>query len=273
VITMAERARYGLAVLSDVERKFVEDLDALGCPIWYDLRDPRATREFRRRKGWQDADANFNSSRWAGFEVGDCLCVNTGKRIVVVDVDPRNGGDIDAVRTWLDRWGIRIFAEVITPSGGRHFYIAGSPGLTTVHGRLPGLPGVDLQAEKANVFLPGMLRPKYGGKGYKIVFNDLDTLRTDGDHDGAQALTAYLAEYLSKKRAATAPGQPWDGTPPDHRQQRYLDKVLTEEVKSVANATPGRRNDGLNAAGFKLGGYIAGAGLDRQGGVADQSSD
>ena len=204
---MAELARYGSAVLNDDERKFVEDLEALGCPIWYDIRDRRFDREFRR-KGWQDKQASSNGRSWAMFEVGDCLCVNTGKRIVVVDVDPRNGGDIDAVRAWLDGLGVRIFAEVITPSGGRHFYIAGVEGLKTVHGRLPGLPGVDLQADKANVFLPGTLRPKYDGKGYEIVFNDLDILRTVGDDDGAQALTAYVAQNSSKRRVATAPGQP-----------------------------------------------------------------
>src|SRR5271166_298025 len=265
MITMADLQSYGLAVLSDDERKFVEDLDALGCAIWVGFPDTDSKRrEFRRPKCWQDAIPAHNEVRLGFFETGRCLCANTGKRVVVVDVDPRNGGDIDTVRAWLDGLGIRTFAEVITPSGGRHFYIAGCSGLPTVHGKLPGLRGVDLQSDRANIFLPGTLRPKYDGKGYEIVFNDLDTLQAVGDHDGVQALTACVGQHLPKRPVANVPGQPWDGTPPDYRQQRYLTKVLTEEVKSVAGATPGRRNEGLNAAAFNLGGYIAGAGLDRQ---------
>ncbi len=180
----------------------------------------------------------------------------------MVDVDPRNGGDIDAVRHWLDGLAVRIFAEVITPSGGRHFYVAaGSLDIPTVHGKLPGLPGVDLQAKGANIFMPGTRRPKYDGKGYEIITNDLPALRTDGDPDGAKRLAQWVSEHLPKTSLA-APDRPWDGTPPDARQRAYLDAVLTNVTKEVAEAVDGCRNDTLNRAAFTLGQFVTGAGLD-----------
>ena len=51
--------------------------------------------------------------------------VNTGDPLAVVDVDTRNGGDVEKVRALLAEYKVRIFAEVDTPSGGKYFYIAG----------------------------------------------------------------------------------------------------------------------------------------------------
>ncbi|WP_120275406.1 DUF3631 domain-containing protein [Mycobacterium lehmannii] len=255
--------RYGLTLLDDDERQFLKDLDSLRCAVWTSgpRRDDEA--EFYRPRGWQAADDLWNSARYGSFSMGDCLCANTGGRVIVVDVDPRNGGDIDAVRQWLGGLNVRIFADVITPSGGRHFYIDGAwrEDINTVHGKLPGLPGVDLQAKGANVFLPGTRRPKYDGKGYEIVFNDLASMRIEGDEAGAAALAAWLDEHL-RKAVPAVDGQPWDGTPPDARQRAYLKAVLTNSTKEVAEAAEGRRNDTLNRAAFTLGQYVTGAGLD-----------
>jgi hypothetical protein len=203
------------------------------------------------------------------------LCGNTGGNLAVVDVDPRNGGDIEAVRKLLDELGVRVFADVITPSGGRHFYVASCLDLPTAHS-IPDLPGVDLQSSGANVYLPGTLRPKYDGAGYTIVLNDLEALLAESlrayapdappgaDVGGSKALGAWVAEHAPKSGVTGQPGDPWNGTPPDARQQAYLNKALTEETKSVAEATQGGRNTALNKAAFTLGTFVAGAGLDQQ---------
>jgi hypothetical protein len=162
----------GIIRLADDERHFVIDLDKLGVAVWVEC---PGGEEFSRPRGWQQAWWRWNGDRVGGFEPGRCLCANTGGLIAVVDVDPRNGGDIEKVRALLAELGTRIFAEVITPGGGRHYYIAGNKDLPTAH-TIPGLPGVDVQYDGANVFLPGTRRPKYGGRGYRIVFNDLAEL-------------------------------------------------------------------------------------------------
>jgi Bifunctional DNA primase/polymerase, N-terminal len=162
----------GLSLLADDERQFVIDLDRLGVPIWAEC---PGGEEFCRLRRWQQAGWQHNGDRIGGWKPGMCLCANTGGLIAVVDIDPRNGGDIEAVRQLLADLKVRIFAEVVTPGGGRHFYIAAHKSLASAH-KIPGFPGVDVQAKGANVFLPGTRRPKYVGKGYSIVFNDLAEL-------------------------------------------------------------------------------------------------
>ena len=254
---------YGLRYLDEDQRQFILDLDACNVPVWIESVRDDGKGEFRRPKGWQDVWEKYNETRLGGFKPGMCICANTGGWLVVVDVDPRNGGDIEAVRRWLADLNIRVFADVITPSGGRHFYIAGAwnHDIRTVHGKLPRLPGVDLQAKGANVFLPGTRRPKYDGAGYQIVTNDLAALRSEGDPDGATRLATWLAEHLPKGGTAV-PGTPWDGTLPDGRQRAYLDAVLANTIKDVAEAVEGTRNVTLNSAAFTLGAFVAGSGLD-----------
>jgi hypothetical protein len=110
-----------------------------------------------------------------------------GGNVAAVDVDPRNGGDVDQVRQLLLELGVRIYAEIVTPGGGRHFYVAGHPELASAHG-LRGWPGVDIQSFGSLLFLPGTQRPKYGGAGYKIIFDNVEALADGGDPDGAEAL-------------------------------------------------------------------------------------
>jgi hypothetical protein len=170
---------YGLELLAEDERRFVTDLDALQCALWVCGPSTDGKGEFARPKGWQNTNVLWNMARLEPFKLGHCICVNTGGPLIVVDVDRRNGGDIEAVRQWLDGLGVRVFAEVITPSSGRRFYVSGGRlDIQTVHGKLPGLPGVDLQSKGANVFVPGTRRPKYGGKGYQIMSNDLQCPRS-----------------------------------------------------------------------------------------------
>ncbi len=179
------------------------------------------------------------------FQGQDCLAMNTGLPFAMVDVDPQNGGDVAKVRAQLAELKVRIFAEIDTPGGGKHFYVAGHPDLTSTHSKadnpkLPGYPGVDIQSHGCNVFLPGTSRPKYNGRGYTIVFDELDQLppgaRRRRRGRGAGRLGGRAAsEGLRRRRARHlwCPGvglgacEPWDGDAPDKRQQAYLDAALS----------------------------------------------
>ena len=103
------------------------------------------------------------------------------------------------MRALLDGLGVRIFAEVDTPSGGKHFCVADHPELPSVHSteknqRLPGYPGVDIKSHGCNVFTPGTLRIKYGGLGYDVVFDELDRLpRLDDDEEGTVEFVDWVA--------------------------------------------------------------------------------
>jgi hypothetical protein len=141
----------GITLLTDDERQLVIALDKLGVTIWV---ASTGGKEFIRPGGWQKLTPDRNHERLNSFIPGMALCINTGGAVVVVDVDPRNGGDIEKVHALLLKLNVRIFAKVKTPSGGRHFYIAGHPELPSVHS-LPGYPGVDIQSFGCNVFVPG----------------------------------------------------------------------------------------------------------------------
>ena len=158
--------------------------------------------EFFRPKGWPTLTAEGNEERLRDFRKGMAVCANTGGVVTVIDVDPRNGGDIEKVRALLARLGVRVFAEIASPSGGRHFYIAGHPSLPSVHSKpdnpkLPGFPGVDIQSFGCNVFLTGTQRPKYQGTGYTVVLDDLDAL-AEGDPAGSEAFAQWVAQQLAK---------------------------------------------------------------------------
>jgi hypothetical protein len=258
------------------EHEFLAHLLALpGVTVWV---GERGGDEFHRPIGWQNLEPSGNTERLKAFQQDRCSqCLNTGVPVAVVDVDPPNGGDINAVRAPLAVLGVRIFAEVDTPGGGKHFYVAGHPGLISTHStaqnqKLPGFPGVDIQSHGCNVFLPGTLRPKHGDRGYTIVFDELDQLAAGGDY-GAQALTDWVAQQRAqsvKTKAAGStdwqwqPSPPWNGTPPDPRESAYLAKALADEADKVAQTQTGGRNEALFTAALKLGSYIAGAGLDEQ---------
>ncbi len=134
---------------------------------------------------------------------------------------------------------------------------------------------MDIQSFGSNVFLPGTRRwKKYGGRGYDIVVDDLDTVISEGDPEGAERFADWVADQLASQICGSSKGREraefvfdpapqWDGTLPDERQQKYLDSALAGEAKKVAEAKEGGRNDALNIAALKLGHYVAGAGLDQ----------
>jgi hypothetical protein len=104
-----------------------------------------AWREFQdRRPGEEEARAWWRRHPDAGVGI---VCGRVS-RLVVLDVDPRNGGDVTGVARALPPT-----PTVETGGGGRHFYFALPPGV-----RIPKVPallaGVDLQGEASYVIAP-----------------------------------------------------------------------------------------------------------------------
>ena len=236
---------------STAEARFYDALTAAGVPIFC------GPDNYAGLSRWQRFTGNGNAARLAARRPGDCVMALCGGPMTVLDVDPRNGGDVQQVRGLLDELGVRIFAEVETGGLGAHFYIAGHPDVATRHG-VDGWPGLDVQAAGANVFLPGSLRAKHGGRGYRIVATDLGHL-VDGDPAGAERFAGWFAERAVQRDVdPVPPAAVWTGpsgvTP-------YLQTVLDNTIEELRDAPGGRWNDTLNTKAFKLGQFIAGAGL------------
>ncbi len=218
--------------------------------------------EYTRPGGWQRCTQEGNTERIADWQPGHALMGVMGEAVAVLDVDPRNGGDAERVRQLLDALDVRIFAEVTTPGGGWHLYVAGHPDLATCH-KLTGFPGVDVQSHGANVFLPGTARPKYDGAGYDVVLDDLPVLADGGDPLGAEALAGWVAENRVSKAETFDVAEPWTGSAPDQRQAAYLAAIVRNLFKRISVMGPDSgRNVKLYEAGLCCGNYIAGAGMD-----------
>lgn len=262
---------------TDTATLFAARLAALGIVVWtarrYGTFDPnrKGNKEFARPTGWQQLDADSNGERLAAWKPGMALCATMGGPVAVVDVDVKNGGDVEKVRGLLAALDVRIFAEVETPSGGAHFYVAGHADLPSVaadgnRDGLTGFPGVEVVSFGRNVFLPGTRRPKYDGRGYRIVFDDLEALGDGGDVDGAEALAAWVAENRTVTPTTESTGEhsvPWEGGQPDERQRAYLDNMLTRQCAELAAMQPDSgRNGRVYSTALVCGSYVAGAGMD-----------
>ena len=218
--------------------------------------------EFRYPKGDRDQlSADDNYIHLNRFQRGWAIMARTGGNVAVGDVDPRNGGDIDKTRQLLDGLHVRVFAEIATPSDGRHFYIAGHPELPSTS-NLDGWPGIDILSFGKLVFLPGTQRPKYNGAGYRVIFDDLEALADGGDPDGAEAFADWVASRRGRGEQFET-SSPWTGGEPDARQAAYLAKMLAGIHQDLS---PMGKNSGRNTAVYnkamRCGNYIAGAGLD-----------
>jgi AAA domain len=245
---------------------FLDHLHALDVPIF--TAAPGSGKEFSWPDGWSLLDVADNPDRIKAHKSGHSISGVMGGAVAVVDVDIRNGGDPEKAKELLNAMHVNVYADVLTPGGGRHYYVAGHPDLPTVHaseGRdgLIGYPGVEVISFGANVFLPGTARPKYDGKGYTVAMDNLEALADGGDSDGAEAFVYWVAQHRTHKGEDFIPSPPWDGAAPDKRQAAYLAKVLTNHCNELAAMGPDTgRNVALYTAGLKCGSYVAGAGMD-----------
>lgn len=91
---------------------------------------------------------------------------NLGVRLrtddLVVDVDPRNGGDA-SLRALVADCGLDLdlCPHVATGGGGHHYYLRKPARLATV-GRLPQYPGIDFKKHGGQVVAPGSVHPDTG---------------------------------------------------------------------------------------------------------------
>jgi hypothetical protein len=240
----------------DFARKLGELLDVplLACPP--------GGKEFIYPEGDRDSlSPNDNASQLGRWKPSWAIMARTGGPVAPVDVDPRNGGDIRKTRQLLDGLDVRIFAEIATPSGGRHFYVAGHPELPSCSA-LNGWPGIDILSYGKLVFLPGTQRPKYGGVGYEVTFEDLEALADGGDPDGAEAFANWVADRRGERERFET-SSPWTGGEPEARQAQYLAKMLGGIHRDLsAMGEDSGRNTAVYNKALRCGNFIAGAGLN-----------
>ena len=108
----------------------------------YDKRPLIKWQEFQQRCA-SETEINEWYQQWPNANVG----IVTGKvsGIVVLDVDPRHGGD-KSLAKWQQQHGpLPRTVEVRTGGGGRHLYFKHPGGV--IHNKVGLAPGIDLRGD------------------------------------------------------------------------------------------------------------------------------
>lgn len=165
-------------------------------------------------------------------------------RLVVVDLDIPKGGDtgpdgMTALANLAARLDVAVPATytVTTPSGGRHLYFTAPAGVHLRNTRKVIGPNIDTRAEGGYVVAPGSV---IGDGGY-----DLD------DETDPVELPAWLVQ-ASLNRPEPAAARSARSEPVRH-PNAYGAAALRNECDRVRRAEPGRHNEVLSSAAYRLG--------------------
>jgi hypothetical protein len=221
---------------------FLARLDALGVPLFIGW-----------PHGWPTLTAAGNAARLASWRAGVEVHAVLGGVLSVVDVDVKNGANVNEVRCLLAELGIPILAEVETPSGGAHFYVRHHPALPTKHairGRpaFEGWPGLEVLATGTNVFTPPTIR---NGQPYVVVADQLDA-QVGPDE------TFPLVHWIRTSEIQPAR---WESTP---YAKRTVGRAMKAAQRAIATAPNGSRNGVLFRKSVSLGKMIGGLRSDSE---------
>ena len=177
----------------------------------------------------------------AKWKAGHGLAMIGGHGLDGIDVDTKHGASVDAERARLQKHGVLILGEVRTPSGGAHFYVLSSGLRSTNASHSVGIDtrmGTQDGQGRQALFMPGTLRPKYGGLGYTWVQPlDLDYVRAClGDPElrltQTMAITAYMAEIGTLR--PTRETVPTVATvSPEPISPMFLSQALQEDLRAT----------------------------------------
>jgi hypothetical protein len=128
----------------------------------YELIPLRGGSKAPKDKDWPNRRYDAKAVVAGARERGGSLGVRLRPTDLVVDVDPRNGGD-ESLRALVADTGLDLSAcpHVETGGGGQHYYLRKPATVATV-GRLPQYPGIDFKKQGGQVVAPGSVHPETG---------------------------------------------------------------------------------------------------------------
>ena len=101
------------------------------------------------------SDLTVITNTWANKWTG--VGVATGNGLYVVDVDPKNGGDVEWAKL-CEQYGEPNTLTITTPSDGLHYYFSSDQELPNTAGKIA--PGIDTRGKNGYVIAP----PSWGGR-------------------------------------------------------------------------------------------------------------
>jgi len=176
--------------------------------------------------------------------------IHSDLEIVILDVDPKNGGDASLTHLREQVGELPPTLQVLTGGGGRHFYYLVNKGLSQViknKAGIDGFPGLDLRSDGGYVVAPPSIHAS--GERYVWFYGDSKMIRL---------LSKELIEAFTpvkKERPVYAPTlQPI--THPDGELHPYVLKALSSAIENVSQAAEGTRRNTLRDETYGLAGFI-----------------
>lgn len=194
---------------------------------------------------WQKSSYLSTADCWSLF-MEDSRRLNAGiltgikSGIIVLDIDPRNGGEEGLIGLLETYGGMPDTYTVKTGSGGWHFYFQLPEGMDLASPKL-GIDGVDFLANGRMAVTPGSV----SGSGTYVVHRNVPLAMIP------EWLVALAREKLGAKStaeiimAADLPTRSELSTPQQERCYRYAIKVIEMECEAYATAPWGQGNDRL----------------------------
>jgi hypothetical protein len=181
--------------------------------------------------------------RWPKANVGIATGFKSG--LLVVDVDPRNGGHQDRLAARLPNT-----PTVFTGGEGWHYYLSHPGKGIKFPAKLPGFDGVDLKADGGYVVAPPSIH--ISGRRY--------SWQTSPDTPLAPC-PQWLIEV--GRRPDLLPSPPPSASHPTPVGTPYGRAALRSELDRLNQTPEGYRNNALNRAAFSLGKLVAAGHLDK----------
>ena len=175
------------------------------------------------------------------------IAIATGKAsgLWVLDVDPRHGGEGVLAELESEHGTLPTTVEASTPSGGRHLYWkwpADGPDIRNSASRVGA--GVDVLGEGGSAVAPPSMLAD--GRCYRWIRN------------GGRALAHAPAWLIALTQApAPAPAPRPKPKPLNSDVDRYCAAAITAELRCIAAAGEGQRNEQLNRSAFAVAQFVA----------------
>lgn len=187
--------------------------------------------------------------RWLDANVGIATGAESG--LVVLDIDPRNGGDESFTRLGDMIGALPVSVRVRTGGGGFHLYLE-HPNTQVRNRTLDGLPGIDIKGDGGYVVAPPSVHAS--GQVYRFANQRRSVpLNIAEMRSFIAPVPTGLDVLMHPPRAA----QPQASAVPPTHSGRYGQAALLRQFQRVLLAREGDRNNVLNQAAYSLGQLVA----------------
>jgi hypothetical protein len=211
------------AALSPRATPSFEDAETL-VRAGYELIPLRGGEKAPRDAKWVVRPYDFGAEISEARKRGGNLGVRLRTTDLIIDVDPRNGGDksLDALVADASL-ELEKYPHVMTGGGGHHYYLRKPADVSTV-GKLQKYPGIDFKKHGGQVVAPGAVHPETGRR----YVSEFWLLGPDETPEASQALLDLLRVRRLEVPDQVEEADRWGEITPD-QLAASLDQLPTDD--------------------------------------------